>query len=738
MRRVLSAFMAMALLPTLVFGAASASPKISAEVRASQAVSASQKSNDYSIKVVNETVQFVRDGAVKGAYQAKTPVVLSILTNKGGDLLVRIPLSDGKRKNINLKDQSNLNLDGKIHKLQLEKSLPASLTVSTSRTIRIDQLTVKSKSNVTISGKVEKLLVSAAARVSIGKASTVKQIRVTSSSASLTVDKNATVQDVSSVNKSAISGVSAVKKLTETSEKSSREPASSDRTSSSDRPGPTPVPPTPSDPVPPINPIEPQPPMPVPPPQPPEPEAVDIANIYPTNGNIRVELTHPVELDLSNFHISCPTGKDMTILSADTVTGADQNRIYNLLTAYYDSNTYELHITLPDGKEISKTFQAGFSLPTLTDFSAERKSDTDAEVTFVSDSAGRLYYMAAPTAKAAIGVSPPQSALEIQQNGEFMPIASGKYTVKISGLTENVPYTVYMAVADTDGENLSDILPTQKVPANPAKDPEPGELQIVSIETINTNSFRIVFSKPTAQPLELSAINATCPSGPLTLGKIETTDKQVYDVFLKENYHYYPKNTYRVTITLPDSTVLTGSFYAETYPQIGLIEGKRSSDGTVVMTFSSDKPGTIYYGTVPTDEDKPSDVNWVIENGIKGELLAGQNVLTLTNVPTDHMQFYLVAIDEKGNMAVFVDGGKIKDASVLQAEGGVSAGADLAPATVQEEAAGNTGTPLQEENTGNTGSPDSFTGIAVDQEASTDPQTAESLNEQNPIVNGEL
>lgn len=382
-----------------------------------------------------------------------------------------------------------------------------------------------------------------------------------------------------------------------------------------------------------------------------------ILGIYPSSGKLRVELAYAVELSIDNFYVSCPVGKDMTILKVETVSGEDKNRIYDLTTAYYTDNTYILTITLSDGEVMQKEFISNLAIPNITQAYAERINETSAAFSVVSEASGKIYYVIVKDqTERSIVNTKPAAAQEIKEKGTLAILQSGLNKISINNLEENISYKIYYIVSDDSEKNSSDILETVSI----SKQFSPtGDIIIEECDIIDTHQFIVKLSRPTQTKLELSAFNATCPSGSLTLGSVKTEDNQTYIVALKEKYYYYPKNTYRITVTFPDGSIATGSFYAETYPEIGLITVTRTSGTKAIVKFSSNKEGVIYYGTTTSYEEKPNDVNFVIENGIKGSLYAGQNEFEI-DVPIEHEQFYMVAIDNKGNKAAFVEGGKIK------------------------------------------------------------------------------
>ena len=81
----------------------------------------------------------------------------------------------------------------------------------------------------------------------------------------------------------------------------------------------------------------------------------------------------------------------MTIVNVYT----KDNQNYTVTTAYYADNEYFLSIQLADGRMINKTFTTSLLAPQLEKPFVEWSGENSVEITYVSDAAGPLYYLAA-------------------------------------------------------------------------------------------------------------------------------------------------------------------------------------------------------------------------------------------------------------------------------------------------------------------------------------------------------
>ncbi len=644
LKHVLSILCAAALVFTLACGAAASLS------------STSPSPEDYSVRMKDGKLEFLKGQQVTASYAIQSPTRLTLHSDDEGDLLLLFTQPDGRRRNITLRNQKTLSLDGIFDAISIRSSFLSDIAVILEPSSRVTQLSLYSGCQTLLRGKAENVTVAGPARLSVEKGATAGLLRVLNVKAQVNIHKSASVREAYSSSPSAVQGLPSVSSLEEWessrypsgsgSDSGSSSSSSSDSSSGSDSDSGSSS----------GSSSEPQ-----------QPEEIKIVGIVPSMGKVTVELSAPVELNASDFYIRCPAGNDMTILRADSPSGPQKNRIYTLSTTYYKENTYYLQISLPDGRQLEQTFTVNILSPELRDFESRRLSPSCAEITFISDTAGLLYYVAVPqsAARSLTAGSAPQNSWELYSTGESRTFSAGSNTFTVEGLSEKTGYSFYFAAADTAGENLSGLFLPLSVDAEPEAAPDAEGYALVSVEQISDYGFTVTLNKPTAAPLELSAFHASCPTqAALTLGRVETEDNRTYRVYLRENYYFMSKNNYQVEITFPDGSKASGRFYAETYPAIGIITAERTPDGTLRADFSSDKPGTVYCITMSEEENKPS-VSWMLQNAREMELVAGSNQLTLTEVPENHTRLYLVAVDRKGNTPEFVDSARITQVDAL-------------------------------------------------------------------------
>lgn len=393
---------------------------------------------------------------------------------------------------------------------------------------------------------------------------------------------------------------------------------------------------------------------------------IAIEAIYPKNGSVQVILNQAIELDMSAFYISCPTGKDMTILKSETVTGTDKNKIYNLSTAYYNDNTYVLTITLPNGKKVEKTFITNMNAPELTDITAERKDKNTATLSIVSDDAGIVYYMAVPVSQTTVRVkalannaivtTPPSSAQELKEKGIEKSLTSGLNTITIENLQEATAYHIYLATS----KNTTDIPVMQKtavINAQPNAEDD-SEIQITSCSAPTKSQLKVVFNKPLNPPLDRSAFAVSCSKGEVHWGKVETADNQTYTIYMQDTYFLMSNVNYNIIVTFLDGIIITGKCYTDfQWPTITAFEVKRISESTISVSFNSDEPGKLSYIISDTALTSSKDVLDNPNVQVR-ELSAGINKFNIENVNVSEksdLYFCMVATDNSGNTASYVE-----------------------------------------------------------------------------------
>ena len=153
--------------------------------------------------------------------------------------------------------------------------------------------------------------------------------------------------------------------------------------------------------------------------RPSKPEKLAIAKVESVeNGLVRMTLNRPSEKKLTKdqFSIICTgAGKNMTILSVETTN----NVVYDLKTAYYDDNTYQLGLTLDDGTLLTYDFESKYDCPAISDQDMTRTTATTAEFSYKSDIAGTFYYMLKPEEinRLQVAANDEPTAEEIMKNG---------------------------------------------------------------------------------------------------------------------------------------------------------------------------------------------------------------------------------------------------------------------------------------------------------------------------------
>lgn len=378
----------------------------------------------------------------------------------------------------------------------------------------------------------------------------------------------------------------------------------------------------------------------------------------PKNGMIDIVLSQAAELQMSDFYISCPTGKDMTILKVETEEGEKKNKVYHITTAYFNDNTYQMEITLSNGKRLEKMFVTNLAAPEIANIEVKRKNATTAEISFVSDSAGILYYIAVPNAAArqVIGEQIPQTAQEVKEKGNSMQFnKKGLYSLIVEGLETNQAYTIYFASAQ--GEEDQPVLRgSVLIPPQSQQDEDNNndgkEIKLVKVDAISNSKIKVVFNQPLTQSLTLENFDVSCPLGETSIGSLETADNITYIISMKE-YHFMMNNTtYTVRVTLPNGKQLEGKCYTSIdvdYPNLNEKKVRRIAEDEIEVTFRSNERGIFYYGTTENPEEKELPrVEEIIQTAPSEKLHAGFNKLRI-KINKDDRLFYIVPVDEKGN-----------------------------------------------------------------------------------------
>lgn len=387
------------------------------------------------------------------------------------------------------------------------------------------------------------------------------------------------------------------------------------------------------------------------------------------NGLVRMTLNRASDNTLTKdqFSIICTGGgKDMTILNVYTT----DNRVYDITTAYYKDNTYQLGLTLEDGKLLTYDFVSKYDCPTLTSAEAVRTAANEAEFSFVSDASGTFYWKleAKQNVRFFRAANGEPTAEEIMASGNSQEMHTKSNTVRITGLDENTPYTLYYVAEDTDHK----VTPVKyiEIAGTPAEKPEASDITIEeasghwipnAVAGQEHVYFDIKLSAPTKETLTKEQFKIMCPNGEITLGRVEPKDNQNYRVYMAPTYIIEDGN-FTLTITFDDERTASKRFYVDlTAPEITDVETERTNETTAKVRFTSSEAGTLYWRVMEGSEfgaggGKPKDPDLVVKHGTERALTEGSQYfdVDLTDVKDKKdLWFCFIAEDTVGNRAVF-------------------------------------------------------------------------------------
>lgn len=376
------------------------------------------------------------------------------------------------------------------------------------------------------------------------------------------------------------------------------------------------------------------------------------------NGLVRVTLDRATDKPLTKdqFSIICTSGgRDMTILGVST----ENNRVYDLTTSYYDDNTYSLGIILEDGKLIEKDFISKFDCPEITSVEAVRIDGTSAQFSFVSDTAGTVYYGLGEAMITRTAFTEEPTAEELMENGIKMNMKYQYNEILLNSLVENTPYTLYYVAVDLD--NKVTPVKSVQIEAEPDKAPEQGEFSIVSAKGFalqatdffdEMGGFEIVLNQATEEPLNIEDFEITCPrDGKLTLGRLETEDNKIYKLYMKKGYNFVSGNTYTVNINFKDGTSADKKFFVDVWADdVTALKVEATTSGVIQVSFNAKEAGKIYYDVTAEDQQNnaPKDPTELFEKGQVKEITNGYNVLEGI-AATEGQWFRYTLEDELGN-----------------------------------------------------------------------------------------
>lgn len=638
MKKLFSVFLASLLLLQLSLFALADSSKSAAAAQ------------QYSLQVIDNVMQFVKNDKVVRSVSLQNPTI-NLGKSKQGGIRVSVKDSTGKSRSFTLGSQTALTVSGELQSLQLNKSLPASASVSLEKGAKVESLKVNAACKVQLQGKVS-------------------QLKVTNANAKVTAEKSASIGSVSTVSANAVSGISQAKITVSTAgslsagrdqmnDDSRYDDDRYDRDDDEDDDR--------------YEDEEQEEELPDDKPSVPDSQRYRITSIQSKPAEVLFSLNLPTEQPLTkeNIKILCNgSGKDMTIVNVYT----KDNQNYTVTTAYYADNEYFLSIQLADGSMINKTFTTSLLAPQLEKPFVEWNDDSSVEITYVSDAADSLYYLVQPVAAQTRNLweeqeEPTVDQLKAKGTQLEMKVQSNRFT--IDELDAGTAYTLYYLAVD-NFDRTSQIY-TASIPAK-TEQPEKSEITIVDM-VINSNinidevsvhhSFDITLSEAPQEELTLDQFFVTCPLGDIELGKLTKRSDTEYRVEIAPNRILKDNNNYTLTITFADgSTASKKAFLDYSAPEISSVKLNRTSETTAEVSFSSDTDGILYWKVLDKSEipqdTSPKEPEVIINGGNRVDII-GQttNVLELENLTDETQYFCFVSEDEYGNRMNFYDYEKI-------------------------------------------------------------------------------
>lgn len=401
------------------------------------------------------------------------------------------------------------------------------------------------------------------------------------------------------------------------------------------------------------------------------------------NGLVRVTLNRASDQTLrqDQFSIICTgAGKDMTIVSVKTT----DNRVYDLTTAYYDDNTYQLGITLDDQTLLTYDFVSKYDCPELTSIEAVRTAAGEATFSYVSDTSGTFYWMLVekPNTRFRRAANGDPTAEEIMASGNKQEMKLHSNTVTLTGLKPDTAYSMYYVAKGID-EKVTPVRLVE-IAGTPAEKPEASDVQITSAEAHKIPGaemsgelvyFEVRLDKPTEQALTVDQFEFTCPAqGTMKLKRVETDDNQNYKVYMKDGYMPQDNNHFTCTITFADGKVATHRFFVDfTAPILTGVQITRTDKNTAQATFKSSEAGEIYWKVMKgsdfgADDSSPKDPELILKDGEHQGIEEGTQYFDF-EIPADMVDekdiyFCFATEDANGSLSTTFDYEKISDTVV--------------------------------------------------------------------------
>lgn len=388
------------------------------------------------------------------------------------------------------------------------------------------------------------------------------------------------------------------------------------------------------------------------------------------NGLVRLTLNRATEKPLVKDQISiiCTgAGKNMTILDVHT----NDRRVYDIVTAYYNDNTYQLGLTLENNRLLTYNFVSKYDCPAITSVQVVRTTDQTAEFSYVSDIDGTFYWLLVPEQQ----VQPRDSATEptaeeIMKKGSQQPMKLHDNIVALSDLQEHTAYTLYYVAKGSDDKVTS--VKSLPLAGEPVPPPPVSDITIEKAKAQKTYStdfidehiyFEIELSRATDTALTLEQFKFSCPTdAKIHLGRVETTDQKRYKVYMEKGYMVKDNNNFTCTISFADGTQATKTFFVDlTAPNLTAFKIDRLPNHKAKVQFTSSEPGKIYYDVLTgkefgSGESGAKDPNLVIKNGKTLDITAGSQFFEVDfskKAEKDNLFFCVVSEDSYNNRSTF-------------------------------------------------------------------------------------
>lgn len=389
------------------------------------------------------------------------------------------------------------------------------------------------------------------------------------------------------------------------------------------------------------------------------------------SGRIRVTLNRKTEqpLALEAFNIICNRGgSDMTILSVST---ADQ-KVYDLTTAYYKDQEYDLQISLADGTAVSKTFSYRMDCAQIAGINAVRTGVGEAVISYNSDEPGAFYYLLrenglVQTGRASlvelvetVEAAEPTEA-EIMKDGVRADMVQHENTVTVTGLKEGMSYKVYYVAVNT--ENKTTLVNSLVIEGKVFEETAGAIKRAEAFAEKQGNGeflygFEIELNTASSEPLALGQFDISCPLGKTALGQVKTSDNKTYRVYMERGSIPKEYNTYTILINMKDGTQLKKTCYLDLQaPRVSVWKIEWTDQDTVNVIVNSDEAGMLYYAVQDEVEGEGTvaakDPAQIYASGVKYDGMGyGLNYITVKGVRAGQW-FCYASEDARGNREDF-------------------------------------------------------------------------------------